>query len=118
MKTQLAMVLLYCVASIAPAMAQTVANIYSSGDPANRIDIVIVGEGYTSSESTKFAADATSLVNGFLKGEIYDDYTSYFNVWSLFTPSIESGASHQEFTPPVVKNTAFGAYTVATAPLD
>ena len=91
--------------------AATVSPIFSSGDPQNRIDIVVVSEGYTDAEISKFNSDVNTLINGFFSREgVFIDYKSYFNVRSLFEASVESGATHQEVAPPIIRNTAFGAF--------
>lgn len=92
------------------ASAQTVSTIISSGDPANRVDIVIVGDGYTSAQQAQFDTDARASLSAFLNFGFFADYSSYFNVRTLFVASVESGASHLELTPPTVKNTAFSAF--------
>jgi hypothetical protein len=102
--------LLFCLASISTARAQTVSSIFSNGDPANRIDIVVLSEGYTAAESAKFTSEANTFINSFFREGIFVDYRSYFNVRSVFVASAESGATHLELTPPVSKNTAFGAF--------
>ncbi|MBZ5569707.1 MAG: M64 family metallopeptidase [Acidobacteriia bacterium] len=111
MRTRIFSFLFCCLVSISPAKSQTVSTILSNGDPANRIDIAFLSEGYTSSESAKFTSDVNTFINAiFNSGEIYVDYKTYFNVRTLFVASAESGATHQELTPPVIKNTAFDAY--------
>ena len=88
---------------------QTVTNLIDHGDPANRIDLVVVSEGYTASELDKFAADANTFASNFFASEVYGEYASYFNVRTVAVASNQSGASHPELNPPVVRDTAFGA---------
>ena len=43
--------------------AEPYTTIFSSGDSANRLDIVILGDGYTSGEMDKYRSDAQSFVD-------------------------------------------------------
>src|SRR5262249_37880818 len=99
--------LLTCFTQI--ASGQTVVPLANNGDPANRIDMVIVSEGYTAGEMTKFADDVQNLLNNFFTQEPYREYQRYFNVYRLEVASNQSGADHPERTPPVARDTAFDA---------
>lgn len=92
------------------AGAQIVSTVVDNGDPANRIDLVIVGDGYTASEQNKFSDDVNAFFNAFFAKEFFADYRSYFNLRTVFVASVESGATHNERSPVVTKNTAFGSY--------
>lgn len=68
-----------------------------NGDPSNRINIVIIGDGYTQSElASKFRSDANILVDYlFTSGKIsepFNAYSDYFNVYSIDIASAQSGA--------------------------
>ena len=68
-----------------------------NGDPSNRINIVIIGDGYTESElASKFRSDANILVDYlFTSGKIsepFNAYSDYFNVYSIDIVSAQSGA--------------------------
>jgi IgA Peptidase M64 len=91
------------------ASGQTVVTLANNGDPANRVDLVIVSEGYTAGEMTKFANDVQNLITNFFIEEPYQEYQRYFNVYRLEVASNESGADHPERRPPVVRDTAFDA---------
>ena len=69
------------------------------GDPANRVDILIMGDGYTAAEQAKFEADAETIGEAFLRISPYAEYSSFVNLNRLFTPSQESGADHPAFDP-------------------
>ena len=75
-----------------------------AGDPANRMDLLIMGDGYTDSESAKFAADAAAVADNFFNLSPYAEYKNYVNIHTLFTPSTESGADH----PPYVAGCSVG----------
>ncbi|GGG41885.1 T9SS type A sorting domain-containing protein [Bizionia arctica] len=68
--------------------------IKNSGDMENRINIVIMGDGYQASEFDKFETDATNFVNDMFSQSPFAEYSNYFNVYIIKVPSNESGASH------------------------
>ena len=63
-----------------------------SGNPANRLDVLIVAEGYTAAQQAKFLLDATALANDVFSISPYRDFQQLINVQWLFVPSNESGA--------------------------
>ncbi|NUO52885.1 MAG: hypothetical protein HOV80_28910 [Polyangiaceae bacterium] len=63
-----------------------------SGTSGNRVDFVIVGDGYTAAEQAKFYADAAAVAESLQTKSTYASYAPVFNVWALFVPSAESGA--------------------------
>ena len=67
-------------------------NIFSSGAPENRLDLLIVSEGYTSAQKSQFISQATSLINLLLSISPYREYKHLINVSWLFVPSNQSGA--------------------------
>ena len=97
---------LFWVLSLPLAWGEPVTTIRDNGDAANRVDFVILGDGYTADEMTKYANDVENVVNGFFNQEPFREYQNYFNVHRVDVISNESGASH----PPVYKDTAFDAY--------
>ena len=90
------------------ADAQTLAQIRDSGPRANRINIVLLSEGYTSEElGTKFAADAEAIVEGLLSSEPYAQYRTYFNAFTIAVASAESGSDHP--SSGIYRNTYFNS---------
>ena len=78
-------------------LSSNVNTLMDNGDPSNRINIVIVGDGYTESElANKFRSDAYMLVEYlFTSGKIsepFNSYSDYFNVYSIDIASAQSGA--------------------------
>ncbi|MBF0433322.1 MAG: T9SS type A sorting domain-containing protein [Fibrobacteria bacterium] len=57
------------------------------------INIVILADGYTSNELSKFIKDAQNVTNGFFKLSPYSNYKNYINVYGISVPSNISGAS-------------------------
>jgi hypothetical protein len=63
----------------------------------NRVDLLIMGDGYTAAETAKFTADTTSIVANFFGISPYSAYQNYFNITPLFTASNQSGADHPPY---------------------
>jgi len=80
----------------AVALSQGTLNLIRDNGPADkRLNIVILSEGYTFSESALFDADAAALAGQLLDSTVpYSEYESYFNVFSIFIASNESGSDH------------------------
>jgi hypothetical protein len=91
------------------ALGEPVTTISNNGDPANRVDLVVLGDGYTSTEMGKYATDVENAVQGFFAQEPFKEYQRYFNVHRVDVTSAESGADHPEDVPPTSKDTAFDA---------
>ncbi|MDG9671524.1 M64 family metallo-endopeptidase [Hahella sp. CR1] len=80
-------------------------SVFKTGDSENRADLVLVSEGYTSSDLSKFEEDARKIVEGYFGEDIYKEYKNHFNVWRVEVPSNQSGAGNGG---PI--DTKFGAY--------
>ncbi|RHZ07055.1 hypothetical protein DYB37_006818, partial [Aphanomyces astaci] len=65
----------------APRVVATpvVRRIVNSGDPKNRIDIVFMGDGYTTSEDSRFFGDIQRLTDEMFKGDTFTQYLPLFN---------------------------------------
>jgi hypothetical protein len=85
----------------------TLTTISKTGTPANRVDFVLVGDGYTKADLAKWQADAQKVIDGFFKQAPYSSYKSYFNIYRIDAFSKESGVDHPKTK--VVKDTAFDA---------
>lgn len=71
----------------------------------NRLDIVIVGDGYTSSEMNQFHTDATGIANSLFRYEPFTSYESYFRITQVEVVSAESGVDNDP-NPGISRNTA------------
>jgi len=60
----------------------------------NRVDFLIMGDGYTASEQAKFIEDAANFAEQFFTISPYAEYKNYFITHTLFVASNESGADH------------------------
>ncbi len=67
--------------------------IQESGPPAEKVDLLVIGEGYVEAELLKFHADARRLVGALFEEEPFRSRRSDFNVWGLDLPSARSGVS-------------------------
>jgi len=84
--------------STAPGATVKSLNDRATGNPMNRIDFLIMGDGYTNTQATTFNAHATNLASNFFNITPLYQYQNYFNVVTLFTPSTQSGADHPPYS--------------------
>lgn len=75
-----------------PAPATPIA-IRNSGPSADKVDLLILGDGYTREELAKFEADARRLADHLFSVSPFRERASDFNVWALAVPTRESGVS-------------------------
>lgn len=73
--------------------------LHFSGSINNRINLVILGDGYQSNELSKFIIDANYFIDSFFDERPFSEYKNYFNVFAIKVPSNESGASHPRTGP-------------------
>src|SRR5262245_26964016 len=101
-----ALTLLALAGALGTASAQTLTTIRANGSPANRVDLVVIGDGYTESELAKYATDVDAFIAGLFGQSPFAEYRNHFNVHRVSLASAESGADHPSRNPPVFKNTA------------
>jgi hypothetical protein len=94
MKRHLLYILLITNCFYVSAQIFDVASIKLSGDTDKRVNLVILSDGYQSTEFTKFESDATSFMNDMFSQSPFSEYVDYFNVYIIKVPSNESGADH------------------------
>jgi hypothetical protein len=75
-----------------PAPAQPVA-IRHNGDPAHKVDLLLLGDGYTAAQMDKFQADARRLADRLFSVSPFKERAADFNVWALAVPVPEAGIS-------------------------
>lgn len=78
-----------------------------SGDPATKVDFLILGDGYTAAESAKFEKDAKRLMEILFATSPFKERRADFNVWGLCPPAAQSGISRP--STGVYKHTPVGA---------
>ena len=95
--------------------AQHLIEIERHGEPADKVDLLLLGDGYTAAECrAKFAHDARRLAAELFSHEPFASRRRDFNVWGLCPPSAESGISRpstgiQHRTPVGAAYDAFGS---------
>lgn len=116
MKKIFTTLLTICIYAAALGQPYQVDTLYKTGSLDNRINVVILGDGFTEQELPKFVGEAKKFADFFRAYDPYDRYHNYFNFFAIRTPSQESGISNPGTAPdaypnqPVVtKNTFFGA---------
>ncbi len=67
--------------------------IQKMGDPATKVDFLILGDGYTPLEAIKFEVDARRLTEVLFATSPFKEHRKDFNVWALCPPAAESGIS-------------------------
>jgi hypothetical protein len=79
--------------SAKPAPAGPIIEIEKNGDPAKKVDFLILGDGYTAAERGKFEKDARRLAGILFETEPFKSRRKDFNVWGICPVSEESGIS-------------------------
>jgi len=62
-----------------------------NGDPASKVDLVFLAEGYTTDEMEKFEKDAQQFIDYMFSLKPFNQYKSHFNIWLVKSISEESG---------------------------
>jgi len=76
-----------------PAAPGALIEFQKSGDPAKRVDFLILCDGYTAGERSKFERDGRRLLDILFATSPFKEHKSDFNVWGLCAPSGASGIS-------------------------
>ncbi|MGI9103847.1 MAG: IgA Peptidase M64 [Terriglobales bacterium] len=76
-----------------PASPGPLLTIQKSGEPAAKVDFLILGDGYTAAELPKFEKDARRLTEILFSTSPFKEHRADFNVWALCPASAESGIS-------------------------
>ncbi|MBL8724812.1 MAG: hypothetical protein JNK49_12250 [Planctomycetes bacterium] len=97
------------VLAAAHAQQPIVQTVYSSGTTQSRYDMVILADGYQAAEQTTFQNNVQAFLTALFQKQPYATFASYYNVHTVFRASVDSGASHPDANPPIVRNTAYGA---------
>ena len=64
-----------------------------TGDSATKVDLLLLGDGYTAAERGKFEKDARRFVETLFSTSPFREHRNDFNVWGLCPPAEESGIS-------------------------
>lgn len=82
-------------------------DVYISGESANKVDIVILPEGYSKEEMGLFVEDCKKFANDFFTFAPYSENTDRFNIRGVLASSDESGVDIPADT--IWKNTILNA---------
>ena len=63
------------------------------GDPATKVDLLVLGDGYTAAERGKFEKDARRFMEALFSTSPFSEHRKDFNVWGLCPAAEESGVS-------------------------
>lgn len=86
-----------------------VSALHRSGPTAERLDLVIVGDGYTADQLADFHEDAEAKLADVTSVEPYGSNTDKMNVWTVDAVSNDSGVSGDP-SQDVVRDTALSSY--------
>jgi hypothetical protein len=99
----------------APPPRQQLVAVEMHGDPADKVDVLLIGDGYTAAEcAAKFPPDARRMADALFRHEPFAARRTDFNIWGLCPPSAESGVARpsngtQRRTPVGAAYDAFGS---------
>jgi IgA peptidase M64/peptidase M64-like protein len=71
----------------------TVRPLSENGPPAEKVDLVVIGDGYTREQLPKFRADAKRMIDKLFAEEPFQSRRKDFNVRTIELPSAESGVN-------------------------
>ncbi|MFJ6569085.1 M64 family metallopeptidase [Streptomyces sp. NPDC091292] len=95
-------------APLSPELTSVTA-LQDSGPTADRLDLVVMGDGYTAAQQGDFQADAKAKIESVFQIEPYKSYRGLFNIWTVDVVSRESGVSGDP-TRNTVRDTALSSY--------
>jgi hypothetical protein len=72
---------------------ERVSAVFQNGPPSSKVDLLVVGDGYTAAEAGKYRADVERLVNTLFETEPFRSHRRDFNVWSIEVPSSAAGVT-------------------------
>jgi len=76
-----------------PSSPGPLLELQKSGDPATKVDLLVLGDGYTAAERGKFEKDAHRFMEVLFATPPFREHRADFNVWGLCPPAEESGVS-------------------------
>ncbi len=77
----------------APSAPAALLALEKHGDPSDKVDLLILGDGYTKDEREKFEKDARRMIEMLFGHEPFKSHRADFNVWGLSPAAAESGIS-------------------------
>ena len=90
-----------------PPSPGRVLTLEENGDPADKVDLLFLGDGYTAAELDKCEKDVRRLAEGVFTFSPFKERRKDFNLWAICSPSPDSGVSHPSRGE--YRNTLFGS---------
>jgi len=81
--------------------------ILTNGPVSNRLNVVVLSEGYTSAQLGTFLSQATNLTSALFSQPPFQEYQRYFNAFAISVPSYQSGSDHPN--GPTFRDTYFNS---------
>ena len=97
----------YLVHQESAAYADQVVAIEKNGDPSQKVDLLILGDGYTAEERDEFVNKAREMTEILFATSPFKERRSDFNVWALAPPAAQSGVSRP--STGIYRDTPLGA---------
>ncbi|MBI3852426.1 MAG: hypothetical protein HY298_19390 [Verrucomicrobia bacterium] len=72
----------------------TLSTIFTNGPASQRLNIVVLSEGYQSNQLAQFLVDAVNTVSNLFAAQPFQEYSNYFNAFAISIASVESGSDH------------------------
>jgi hypothetical protein len=88
------------------ASAGPLIKLHQRGDPATKLDLLVLGDGYTANERGKFERDAKRMLAVLFATSPFKERENDINVWGLVPASLDSGISSP--SQHIYKRTALG----------
>jgi hypothetical protein len=76
-----------------PVPAGPIIKMHEAGDPTTKLDVLILGDGYTAAQRGKFERDARRLMQVLFATSPFKERQSDINVWGLAPAAAEPGVS-------------------------
>lgn len=100
--------LFFLLASASFCFSQTfeTVSILNNGSNDKRINIAVLGDGFTTAQQSSFVSSAQSTINYLFTKSPYTEYKNYFNAYAVKVISTQSGVKHPgtatDVTEPVI----------------
>lgn len=72
----------------------------------NKLNILILGDGYTAAEQATFEQNADNFARKLIEVEPYATYAGFFNIQKYFVASAQSGADHPPYSAQCTANSS------------
>jgi hypothetical protein len=81
------------VQAAAPLTPDQVYVFQNNGDPSHKVDLLILGDGYTAKEKGKFESDAKKMQEALFSQEPFKSHRNDFNVWGICPTARDAGVN-------------------------